>query len=529
MSRRRTLRGCAPLAIVFAALTALIGCVAVPPDTDNVAVSRFIAETSASSVLGDDAAFKGSPYADVADSGLFPVRGPDACSIAVIEGGEDSFAVRLRVLAGARKSIRIQALVFNGDETGLRIAELLKQKKAQGLDVRVIVDALSNPALQTQWMYFDLKRHGIEVEGYEALGLQWLNEVPVPHLVPHTDTDALDKRYHEKLWIVDAETTDRVAVTGGLNVGNEYFRASPDDPDSTWRDQDVVVRGTVVGDLALAFDRNYGYFVGVKKSRGVANTNLYWDATRSVLGRTGKVPVHFRTDPKVLRNVAVLEAREPALEFREATCRFIQSRPRFKETYIQQAYLKLIERAQNEVLIANAYFVPTPSLVQALTDAAQRCAAVRIVSNSPETNDLPEITLVGRGYYARLLAVNESPAVRSCRNEDAGLRIWEWVGQAADEPQRMQGTMHSKFAVFDGERALVGSYNLDPRSESLNSESALVFLQPELARHLRHKLLDEDLRYSREVTSERAAGFESPHDAVERFRKALGTVFEEHL
>ncbi len=34
--------------------------------------------------------------------------------------------------------------------------------------------------------------------------------------------------------------------------------------------------------------------------------------------------------------------------------------------------------------------------------------------------------------------------------------------------------MHSKFAVFDRQYALVGSFNLDPRSARLNSESAVV-------------------------------------------------------
>jgi phosphatidylserine/phosphatidylglycerophosphate/cardiolipin synthase-like enzyme len=75
----------------------------------------------------------------------------------------------------------------------------------------------------------------------------------------------------------------------------------------------------------------------------------------------------------------------------------------------------------------------------------------------------------------------------------------------------------------------VGSYNLDPRSETLNSESAIVFLQPELASRLRSKFLDEDLRYSREITADRAAGFESPANVIERFRKSLGKAFEEHL
>lgn len=509
-------------------VAALAGCAAPPPQPD-ASSAVYVRETSATSVLGSDAQFTGSPYADVGTTGLFPVRGPEQCDVAVLEGGEDSLAVRLRTLREATRSIRIQALVFNGDEAGLRIAEILKEKRAAGLDVRVIVDAFSNPALQSQWLYFDLKQHGIEVEGYEAMALQWLNEVPVPLLTPHVDPSAPDRRHHEKMWIVDGELPSGVAVTGGLNIGNEYFRTDPWHPDSTWRDQDVVLRGEVVRDLVTAFDRNFDDFVAVKRSRGIFNTNIYWGATRAVLDQTGKLPIHYRTDARVVANVAQIEARRPTLGFHDATCRFIQNRPRLRESYLQQAYVKLIERAQREVLIANAYFVPTPSILQALDDAARRCVAVRVISNSPETNDLPEISLVGRGYYQRMLAVNTSDAVRACPNADAGLRIWEWVGQAPDEPSRLQGTMHSKFAVFDGERSLVGSYNLDPRSELLNSETAVVFLQPQLAGQLRRRFLEDDLRYGREIDAARAATFESPASVVERFRQSLGKLFEGEL
>jgi putative cardiolipin synthase len=510
----------------------LSGCATPPSPSGSAgspALQAFVEETSATSVLGPEAVFVGSPYPDIGLTGLFPVRGPQECSVAVLQNGEDSLAVRLATLKAAQRSIRIQALVFMGDEAGLRIAEVLKEKKAAGIDVRVIVDAFSNPWLQTQWLFFDLKQHGIEIEGYEAMALQWLNEVPVPALTPHFDPAQPDKRFHEKMWIIDGETEDGIAVTGGLNVGNAYFRTHPEDPDDYWRDQDVVLQGVVVQDLVAAFDRNFDYFVGVKKSRGIFNTNLYWDATREVLDKTGKVPVSYETDPAIEANVAAIEARQPALEFRPSTCRFIQNRPRLRETYIQQAYIKLVERARLEVLIANAYFVPTPSMAQALTDAARRCVAVTVISNSPETNDLPEISLVGRGHYKDLLAVNDSAEVGACPNADAGLRIWEWTGQAAGEGSRGQGTMHSKYAVIDRERALVGSYNLDPRSEKLNSETAVVFLQPELADQLRTTFVENDLRYSREVTREMAAGFESPESVVTRFRKSIGHLFEEHL
>jgi putative cardiolipin synthase len=498
----------------------------VPQSTDEVAAELQFAETT--SVFGPAEDFHGSGLEDVGKAELYPVRGPEECEVAMLESGEGSFAARMNMLRNATQSIRIQALVFKGDEAGLRIAEVLKQKKSEGLDVRVIVDAFSNPWLQTQWMFFDLKQHGIEVEGYEALALQWINEVPMPHLTPHYDAGRADKRFHEKLWLIDAETEHGVAVTGGLNIGNEYFRVDPTDPAGYWRDQDVALRGAILADLAAAFDRNFDYLVEIKESRGIFNTNLYWNATRAVLDETGKYPVHYETDERLVARVEKLENSNTGLDFHQSRCRFLHNRPRFAETYILQAYLKMITAAQSELLIANAYFVPTPAIAAALEDAARRCVAVTLVTNSPETNDLPEISMVGRGYYKDLLAVNETPEVAACGGPDAGLKIWEWIGQAADDPVQ-QGTMHSKFAVADRRISLVGSYNFDPRSERLNSETALVFEEAALADELARWIVENDLRYSRQVTAEDAAAFADPEETIYRFRKEIGHLFEEEL
>jgi len=498
----------------------------VPQSPDELAAELQFAATT--SVFGPAEDFHASGLDDVGKAELYPVRGPDECEVAMLESGEGSFSARLEMLRSARESIRIQALVFKGDEAGLRIADILKQKKAEGLDVRVIVDAFSNPWLQTQWMFFDLKQNGIEVEGYEALALQWINEVPVPHLTPHYDAGRADKRFHEKLWLIDAGTEHGQAVTGGLNIGNEYFRVDPTDPAGYWRDQDVAVRGAILEDLALAFDRNFEYLVGIKESRGIFNTNLYWDATRAVLDETGKFPVHYDTDERLLKRVELLEQEHQELDWLASRCRFLHNRPRFAETYILQAYMKMIAAARRELLIANAYFVPTPAITAALQDAVRRCVAVTLVTNSPETNDLPEISMVGRGYYKDLLAFNEIPEVADCANAAAGIRIWEWVGRADDDPVQ-QGTMHSKFAVADRRVSLVGSYNFDPRSERLNSETALVFEQEELSSQLARWILEQDLHYSEPVTRASAAEFADPDDTIYRFRKTIGHLFEEEL
>lgn len=519
-----------PRCAVLCAALLLAGCATIEPPApqtpDEVAAELEFARST--SVFGPDEDFRGSALEDIGKAELYPVRGPEACEVAMLESGEGSFAARMEMLKNATQSIRIQALVFKGDEAGLRIAEVLKQKKAEGLDVRVIVDAFSNPWLQTQWMFFDLKQHGIEVEGYEALALQWINEIPVPHLTPHYDAGRADKRFHEKLWLIDAGTEYGRAVTGGLNIGNEYFRVDPFHPTGYWRDQDVALRGAILADLAVAFDNTFDYLVGIKESRGIFNTNLYWNATRSVLDETGKYPVHYETEERLVAQVQALEGGYTELDFRPSLCRFLHNRPRFAETYILQAYLKIISAAEQEMLIANAYFVPTPAIAAALEDAARRCVAVTLVTNSPETNDLPEISMVGRGHYKDLLAVNATPEVAACPNPDAGLKIYEWIGQAADDPVQ-QGTMHSKFAVADRRISLVGSYNFDPRSERLNSETALVFEEAALADELARWIVENDLRYSRQVTAEAAAAFADPEETIYRFRKEIGHLFEEEL
>jgi phosphatidylserine/phosphatidylglycerophosphate/cardiolipin synthase-like enzyme len=80
----------------------------------------------------------------------------------------------------------------------------------------------------------------------------------------------------------------------------------------------------------------------------------------------------------------------------------------------------------------------------------------------------------------------------------------------------------------DQRLSLVGSYNLDYRSERLNSETGLVFEETELSHRLA-RLFHNDLRYSKRVTAEQAALYEDPEDLIYRFRKEVGEFFEAEL
>ena len=109
------------------------------------------------------------------------------------------------------------------------------------------------------------------------------------------------------------------------------------------------------------------------------------------------------------------------------------------------------------------------------------------------------------------------------------VQIWEWYGWRYDQRRQTEGTIHAKYAVFDRRFLLVGSYNLDPRSEKLNSETAVVFESDILSAELAEIFYENDLAYSRKVTAEDANEFNEPTDALYKLREEFGSLFESLL
>ena len=466
---------------------ALVGC---KDDGAREAEAAARAALVAGSLFEDSFGWHCSPDEKVACSGVFDVRRAELSVTPV--SGQDALAARIATLQRAKRSIRVQALIFRADETGLYLSELLKERKKAGVDVRVIVDAMSNLDWKTQWMYFDLKRHGIEVEGYEALYLEWLTAEKI--LEPlHAN-----KRFHDKMWVVDEE----VAIVGGLNLANEYFRVDTT-PIQRWQDQDVVLRGPVVADVVAAFDRNYDFFKEIKgRLPKVLNPDNAWKLTRAVQDKVAKVDVPTWQDETLRTAVEGCGSRAAAEAFAPGAARFLQSRPRFKETFILQAYLASIESAKESLLIANAYFIPSRELSAALLRAVERGVEVVVLTNSPESNDIAQVAVMSRHIYKGLM-----------REDGGGVQIYEWIG-----PEAGEGTLHAKFALVDGTDAIIGSYNLDPRSERLNSETAIAIRDPALTSKLADEFKTQLLPKARKVEWADAVSHHDPPELSNKFK-----------
>ena len=448
-----------------------------------------------------------------------PLRVGNDCRVALLINGVSSLQARLAVLKKAKISIRIQALVFSGDESGMFVASRLVEmkKKNPRLIIHVIVDALSNVDPKSQEMYNFLKANGIEFKGDPAQVADDLNAA---------DARILNKRFHDKMWIIDAEDSEAaVAITGGMNIANEYFRMG-DDTKHVWRDQDTVEHGAIVTDIAAAFDSNFRYFNELEKTRPeiFKNPTLVKAWNNWVNFYHDKIVSAFKRPNAIMKRIKKLEDAGMRWEgiFAGATCRFVQNRPRFGETYILQTYLDLINNAATEIQIANAYFIPPDELIDALKSAARKGRRVKILTNSYETNDLNQMTYASRALYKTLLAVNDESETQS---NGGSLRIFEWQGHNNGEAQT-DGTIHAKYMVVDRSALIIGSYNLDPRSQRLNSETVLAIQSGEKGAALANQYDNEDLKRSSEITRAQAEDWNDPQQLTDGINLELSLKFK---
>jgi len=150
-------------------------------------------------------------------------------------------------------------------------------------------------------------------------------------------------------------------------------------------------------------------------------------------------------------------------------------------THLLPALRAAVNETTRELIIVSPYFVPGKKGMAFLLSLRSRGVRVVVLSNSLAANDVIAVHAGYRRYRKPLLR--------------AGVELWEMkpnVEIRAAERQdiaapksRNEGprsTLHAKSLIFDRQTLFVGSFNLDPRSASLNTEMGLIIHMPKLAR-----------------------------------------------
>ena len=153
--------------------------------------------------------------------------------------------------------------------------------------------------------------------------------------------------------------------------------------------------------------------------------------------------------------------------------------------------LHLMGQARRDLLIISPYFVPGPDMKQAFAAARARGVRVRVLTNSLASNDAP----IAHAGYARhrpdLLAMGVelyemrselTGVLRGALGSTGSTGGRDGISGAASSVGSSRAMLHSKILIMDGRLLVVGSMNLDIRSQRQNTEIALLIRSSDLSR-----------------------------------------------
>jgi putative cardiolipin synthase len=139
---------------------------------------------------------------------------------------------------------------------------------------------------------------------------------------------------------------------------------------------------------------------------------------------------------------------------------------------ITKPLVEALNSAKNELIVVSPYFVPRKTGIQFFSELQARGVDVTIVTNSLAANN--QVTVHG-GY-----APSRKPLLKK------GVQIFEVRPDAYVPGAELvavsgaKATLHTKAFLVDRKKVFVGSFNFDPRSANLNTESGVIIESTEL-------------------------------------------------
>jgi cardiolipin synthase len=256
--------------------------------------------------------------------------------------GDATFDAIFAAIESANEYLLIQFFIIHDDTLGMKFRERLMRKAREGVKIYLLYDEVGCHKLRTAWLQ-PLCESGVRVEGFKTTRGGWSNRFQ------------LNFRNHRKLVIADG----REALTGGLNVGDEYMGRS--ERFGPWRDTFIRVRGPAVQAAQLTFVEDW-----------------YW--------ATGQVP------PLRWKPAAAHDADQHAM--------VLATGPADEADRCSLAFIRAVNSAQKRLWISSPYFVPDIAVLTALQLAALRGVEVRLLL--PERIDHLLPMLSSFSYYESL-------------------------------------------------------------------------------------------------------------------------------
>ena len=392
----------------------------------------------------------------------------------------DAFAARLLLMSVAERSLDVQYFVWHKDMTGTLLFNGLHQAADRGVRVRLLLDDSNTSGLDPILAALDAHPN-IEVRLFNPFvvrGARLLNFM--------FDFSRLNRRMHNKSFTADNQLT----IVGGRNVGDQYFGA----PGGVmFVDLDVLAVGPVVDAVSNIFDRYWASESAYPLDRLLppADSNAFAELATTV-ARVQNTPATDKYTRAVHESSLIRELDAGQLYLEWAATRVISDDPvkglgqAAPEALMLYKLKQIIGTPTSEVDLVSPYFVPSAAAVAAFTELSKQGVQIRVLTNSLEATDVATVY----GGYAR----SRKPLL------EAGVELYEIphllpraVRRFKSDEHEPSGSsksgLHAKTFSVDQSRVFVGSFNLDPRSEKLNTEMGFIIESPTLARRISQAFL----------------------------------------
>lgn len=424
----------------------------------------------------------------------------------LIDGVEIALTSRLALIEGAQRSLDLQYYAIHADASTEVLLRRIREAARRGVRVRILLDDFNTVGEDAQVLRLAFEPN---------IEIRLFNPLPGPRnsmlgrvITSLHDMERMQKRMHNKVFIAD----NAWGITGGRNLGDRYFGG---DDTQNFVDLDVLAAGRIVRDMSASFDRFWNDKLAYPVERLLDQDDLEklrkWQPPGNDPMKAAQAAAPApRTPGEVLPSidpVQLAEAGRAPLDLRTVDLVWAPSvlmvdapgkigpgddEADAGETLID-GLLTLMAQAQHDVLIISPYFVPGARMMAVYEELLKRKVRIRVLTNSLASNDAPAAHAGYARHRARLIDMGvELYEMHS----DPGL-IGSGAGSAQAERKRLvfgsgsgggskslsdsRASLHSKAVIIDQRLSIIGSMNLDLRSQLKNSEVALVIRSAALA------------------------------------------------
>ncbi|RTQ30788.1 phospholipase D family protein [Variovorax gossypii] len=495
------------------ALLILAACAQLPQNVDRP-VSTAIASPATGTALADLVQQRRQAEKARYESGFLLLGGPQA-----------AYGSRLALIEGAQKTLDLQYYAIHADASTGRLVRGLRAAAERGVRVRVLLDdfhTTGRDALVLGLAFIP----NIEMRLFNPLAgsrdstfSRLLNSID--------DASRIQQRMHNKLFLAD----NVLGVTGGRNLGDAYFGNAAN---GNFVDVDVLAAGPIVQDLSRSFDsywnneRAYpvqslvtreefqamrdrarkadqelaeesarqqeggaGAPTAAQRARAwdekpldLRTATFVWAPAVMLADKPGKIPADSDPGNRKAPGLVVSRPDDKAGSSRGAASLEAASDLAAGGDTVVEGLLQLIGQARTDLVIISPYFVPGKDMLQAFSTARARNVRIRVLTNSLASNDAP-VAHVGYARHREEL-LKMGIELYELRSEQASFgNVFGSSGGSsgsAGVSGESRAMLHSKVLVMDGRLLVVGSMNLDLRSQLQNTEIALLIRSNELSR-----------------------------------------------